>query len=156
MKQTIQQHRGDLEATETACAELQVGQDEAAAGTQSSTSLTGRKRQKGVESEILQSLEKRVAESGSILKDFTKAQQQPMTARAAFANYDRDSLMTMPKASYNRLLSDLMENSDNASFSPGSRGSPYLVCCLVMLEPTLSSSSSYISGGMRRKILKAL
>ena len=109
-----------MEAAETACAELQVGQNEAAPGTQSSTSSTGRKRQKDVESEILQSLEKRVAESGSIIKDFTKAQQQPMTARSAFANYVRDSLMTMPKASYkkarssiNRLLSELMEDSDN-------------------------------------------
>ncbi|XP_051807878.1 FK506-binding protein 5-like [Acanthochromis polyacanthus] len=131
LKQTIQQHRGDLEAAETACAELQVGQDEAAAGTQSLTSSTGRKRQKDVESEILQSLEKRMAESGSILKDFTKAQQQPMTARAAFANYVRDSLMTMPKASYkkarssiNRLLSELMEDSDNEDLPAATATAP--------------------------------
>ncbi|XP_076053868.1 uncharacterized protein LOC143032763 [Oratosquilla oratoria] len=131
MEQTIQQHWGDLEAVEPACAELLVGQDEAAAGTQSSTSSTGRKRQKDVESEILQALGKRVAEFGSILKDFTKAQQQPMIARAAFANYVRDSLMTMPKASYkkarssiNRLLSELMEDSDNEDLPAATAPAP--------------------------------
>ena len=71
--------------------------------------------------ELLSPLQKRVAESGTILKDLSKAQQQPITARTAFANYVKDSLLTMSKAKYkkarstiNRLLSDLMdEDSDD-------------------------------------------
>ena len=65
-------------------------------------------------------LQKRVTECGSILKDIIKAQQQPMTARAAFANYVRDSLMTMSKANFkkdrsniNWLLSELMEDTND-------------------------------------------
>ena len=65
-------------------------------------------------------------ESGTILKDLSKAHQQPITVRTAFANYVKDSLLTLSKAKYkkarsaiNRLLSDLKdEDSDGSSPHP--------------------------------------
>ena len=118
MKATIQQHRGDLAAAETACAQMQGEEEQAAAPSTSSSS--SRKRQMDVEAEIMESQPKRVAESGSILKDISQSQQQPTTARVAFANYVRDSLMTMSKANYkkvrssiNRVLSQLMEEDSD-------------------------------------------
>ena len=39
-----------------------------------------------------------------------------------------------------------------SSFRPGSRGSLYRICILVILGPTQSSSSSNMSGGMRSKV----
>ena len=125
MKATIEQHSGDLDAAESACADLEIGLDELAP-TPSSTPSTSRKRPQDPDSALLESLQKRVAESGSILKDLSKAQQQPITARTAFANYVKDSLLTMSKAKYkkarstiNRLLSDLMEdNSDDDMGAP--------------------------------------
>lgn len=120
VKATIQQHRGDLDAAETACADLEIGLDELTP-TPSSTPSSSRKRPQDPDSALLESLQKRVAESGTILKDLSKAQQQPITARTAFANYVKDSLLTMSKANYkkarstiNRLLSDQMdEDSDD-------------------------------------------
>ena len=49
-----------------------------------------------------------------------------------------------PYCTVEKLLPDARCRRFSASFSPGSRGSLYLVRCLVMLGPTLSSSSSYI------------
>ena len=120
MKATIQQHRGDLDAAETACADMEIGLDELTPNP-SSTPSSSRKRPQDPDSALLESLQKRVAESGTILKDISKAQQQPITARTAFADYVKDSLMTMSKVKYkkarstiSRLLSDLMdEESDN-------------------------------------------
>jgi hypothetical protein len=82
MKATIQQHRGDLDAAERTCADMQIvlAWDP--------------------DSDILDSLQKRLAEFGTILKDLSKAQQQPITARTAFANYVKDSLLTMFKPKY--------------------------------------------------------
>ena len=129
MKAVIQQHRGDLDAAETACAELEIDQDERTP-TPSSTSSLSRKRPQDPDSALLESLQKRVAESGAILKDLSKAQQQPITARIAFANYVRDSLLTMSKAKYkkarstiNRLLSDLMDE-DSDDDVPSAMGAP--------------------------------
>ena len=81
---------------------------------------TSRKQPQDPDSALLESLQKRVAESGSILKDLSKAQQQPITARTAFANYVKDSLLTMSKAKYkkarstiNRMLSDMIEDDSD-------------------------------------------
>lgn len=129
VKATIQQHKGDLDAAETACADLQIGLDELTP-TPSSTPSSSRKRPQDPHSALLESLQKRVAESGTILKDLSKAQQQPITARTAFANYVKDSLLTMSKANYkkarstiNRLLSDLMDE-DSDDDIPSAMGTP--------------------------------
>lgn len=122
MKAIIQEHRGDLDAAETACADMEIGLNEFT-DTASSSHPTARKRRQSPDSALLDSLQKRVLESGTILEKISKdqQQQQPITARTAFANYVKDSLLTMPKAKYkrarstiNKLLSNLMdENSDD-------------------------------------------
>ena len=122
-KSTIQKHSGDLEAAESACAELHMEMEEEPSTDHSSTTSTTRKGGGGQDSDILETLQKRVAESGSILKGLSK-QQQPMTARTAFANYVRDSLLTMSKADYkkarstiNKVLSELMDDSGDDNMS---------------------------------------
>ena len=120
VKATIQKHRSDLDAAETACADLQIGLDELTPSP-SFTPSSSRKRPQDPDTTLLESLQKRISESGTILKDLSKAKQQPITGRTAFANYVKDSLLTMSKANYkkarstiNRLLSDLMdEDSDD-------------------------------------------
>ena len=79
MKAAIQQHRGELDAAETACAEQEIDMDERTP-TPSSTSSLSRKRPQDMDRALLESLQKRVAESGAILKDLSKAQQQPAAA----------------------------------------------------------------------------
>ena len=68
-----------------------------------------------------------MAELGSNLKNISKQQQQqqPMTARTAFANYVRDSLLAMPKVNYkkawstmSKALSELMDDSDDDDDMP--------------------------------------
>jgi len=85
-----------------------------------SVQRSSKKRLQDQDNDILDSLQKRVAESGSILKDIAKAQQQPLTARTVFANYVKDSLLTMSMAKYkkarstiNSLLSTLIDDSDD-------------------------------------------
>ena len=86
----------------------------------SSTPSSSRKRTRDPDSDVLDSLQQRLAESGTILKELSKAQQHPITARTAFVNYVKDSLLTMSKPKYkkarssiNSLLSELMdEDSD--------------------------------------------
>ena len=111
VKKIIQEHKGDLEAAEAACAELDVKEE-----ILPSTSSKPKKRQLDSDTEILQSLQKRVEESGNVLRDITKAQQQSISSRSAFANYVRDSILTMSKtkfkkarSSINHTLSELME-----------------------------------------------
>ena len=65
MKKTIQEHKGDLEAAEAACAELDVKEE-----ILPSTSSKPKKRQLHSDTEILQSLQKRVEESGNVLKRY--------------------------------------------------------------------------------------
>lgn len=126
LKATIQEHTGDLEADETACAEMQKGLEEP-----TSVHSSSRKTPRDPDNDILESLQKTVAESGSILKDISKAQQQPLTARRTFANYVKDSLLTMSKAKYkkarstiNNLLSELMEDSDDDTCGAGTAPPP--------------------------------
>lgn len=129
VKATIQQHRGDLDAAETACADLEIGLDELTP-TPSSTPSSSRKRPQDLDIALLESLQKRVAEAGTIIEDLSKAQQQPITTRTAFANYVKDSLLTMSNANYkkarstiNRLLSDLMDE-DSDDDIPSAMGAP--------------------------------
>jgi hypothetical protein len=100
---------------------MEIGLNESTHDTLSSAPSSSRKRPQDPDSALLESLQKRVSESGIILKNLSKDQQQPITARTTFVNYVKDSLLTMSKAKYkqarstiNRLLSDLMEeNSDD-------------------------------------------
>ena len=120
MKATIQRHRGNLDAAENAYADMQIVLDELSP-IPSSTPSSSRKRPRDPDSDVLEYLQKRFSESGTILKDLSKAQQRPITARTTFANYVKDSLLTMSKPKYkkarstiNRLLSELMdEESDD-------------------------------------------
>ena len=114
MTATIQRHRGDLDAAESACADMQIDLDEITPIPSSTPSSYG-KRTRDPDSDVLDSLQQRLAESGTILKELSKAQQHP-----AFVNYVKDSLLTMSKPKYkkarssiNSLLSELMdEDSD--------------------------------------------
>ena len=61
-----------------------------------------------------------VEESGNVLRDITKVQQQSISFRSAFANYVRDSILTMSKTKFKKArssithtLSELMEYSDD-------------------------------------------
>ena len=129
MKATIQKYRGDLDTAETVCADLEIGRDEFTP-TASPKRSTSCKRPKDPDRALFESLQKRVAESGSILKDLSKAQLQPITSRTSFASYVKDSLLTMSKANFkkarssiNRLLTDLMdEDSDDDDDMPGATG----------------------------------
>ena len=93
----------------------------------SSTPSSSSKRPQDPDTALFESLQKRVGESGTILNNLSKAQQQPITPRTAFANYVKDSLLTMSKAKYkkarstiNKLLSDLMdEDSDDDMMMTG-------------------------------------
>ena len=155
MKATIQQHRGDLDAAETACADMEIGLDELTP-TPSSTPTSSRKRPQDPDSALLESLQKRVGESGTILKDLSKAQQQPITARTAFANYVKDSLLTMSKAKYkkarstiNRLLSDLMDEDshDDIASAMGAPPIPATQQASHSQPPRPSSTPSFGSFG---------
>ena len=129
MKATIQKYRGDLDTAESVCADLEIGRDEFTP-TASPKRSTSCKRPKDPDRALFESLQKRVAESGSILKDLSKAQLQPITSRTSFASYVKDSLLTMSKANFkkarssiNRLLTDLMdEDSDDDDDMPGATG----------------------------------
>ena len=103
--------------------------------------------------QLLQSLQKRVHESGELLKGL--AQPQPITATAAFANYVRDSLVSMSKRKFrkarsriNTILSELMdEESDEeepprvstfpapASVRPSSAPATYTPTASEMYQP---------------------
>lgn len=127
MKTTIQQHRGDLDTAETACADMELGLDEL-----TPTPSSSQTQPQDLDSDILDSLQRRVEESGTILKDLSKVQQQPITARTAFANYVRDSLLTMSKAKYkkakstiNRLLYELMDD-DSDDDNSNDMGAPLI------------------------------
>lgn len=132
VKATIQHHRGDLEAAETACAQLELGLEEL---TPTSSSCPSRKRpqqpHQDPDSALLESLQSQVVESGTILKDLSKA-QQPITARTTFANYVRDSLVTMSKVKYkkarsniNKFLSDLIDEESEEDI-PSAMGPPLI------------------------------
>jgi len=113
LKATIQEHTGELEAAETACAEMKKDLEES-----TSVQRSSRKRLQDQDNEILNSLQKRVAESGSILKDIAKAQQQPLTARTVFANFVKDSLLTMSMPKYKKArstINSLLSKSVDAS-----------------------------------------
>ncbi|XP_028412856.1 uncharacterized protein LOC114537469 [Dendronephthya gigantea] len=129
VKETIQLHRGDLNAAESACADMQDVLDEVTP-IPSSTAGRSHKRPQDTESDVLETLQKRVAESGTILKDIYKAKQQPITARSVFANYVKESLLTMSKSKYkkarssiNRLLSELMDEDSDDEF-PSAMAAP--------------------------------
>ena len=112
------QHTGDLETAENACAELEIKED-GDLTLLSPTYSTSKRRQKDANADMLKSLKKRIEQSGNILKDIARTHQQPYTSRTAFADYARDSTVTMSKPKYkrarsniNRLLPGLMEFSD--------------------------------------------
>ena len=128
MKATIQGHRGDLDAAESACADMQIDLDEFTPKPSFMPS-SSRKRPRDPDSDVLESLQRRVDESGAILRDLSKAQQQPITARIAFANYVNDSLVTMPKykkarSAINRILSELMDEESDDDIPIGLEASP--------------------------------
>jgi len=122
VKETIAAHSGDLEAAEAACAELVVDDDSTPSPVPSSSSQGKGKRGQD-DDQLLQSLQKRVHESGELLKGV--AQPQPITANAAFANYVRDSLVSMSKRKFrkarsriNTILSELIDEESDEEEPP--------------------------------------
>ena len=117
VRATIAGHNGDLEAAEAACAET-MDDDDIVPPTVPSTSQRKSKRATE-EDDMLQTLQKRVHESGDLLKALN--QPRAITSTTAFANYVRDSLVTMSKANFrkarvgiNTILSNLMEDDSDA------------------------------------------
>uniref|UniRef100_UPI00358EA23D uncharacterized protein n=1 Tax=Myxine glutinosa TaxID=7769 RepID=UPI00358EA23D len=145
VKATIDVHEGDLDAAEAACAEQQVGLKKAdIIATLPSSSR--RKRAHDDDGALLESLQKRVQESGEILKGLSHAHQQPITEQTAFATYVRDSLISMSKPKFrktrsaiNKMLLQLMEE-DSDDDVPSSMGGP----AMPQLRPS-SAPSSYVS-----------
>uniref|UniRef100_UPI00358E3DCC uncharacterized protein n=1 Tax=Myxine glutinosa TaxID=7769 RepID=UPI00358E3DCC len=145
VKATIDAHEGDLDAAEAACAEQQVGRKEADI-IPTLPSSSRRKRAHDDDGALLESLQKRVQESGEILKGLSHAHQQPITERTAFATYVHDSLISMSKPKFrktrsaiNKMLSQLMEE-DSDDDIPSSMGGP----AMPQLRPS-SAPSSYVS-----------
>lgn len=117
MKATIAAHSGDLEVAEAACADIVVD-DESTPSTVPSSSSQRKDKRDQDDDQLLQSLQKRVHESGELIKGL--AQPQPITATAAFANYVRDSLVSMSKRKFrkarsriNTILSELMDEESD-------------------------------------------
>ena len=115
LKVTIEAHAGDLEAAEAACAEVGPAAMELDTPTPTS-SRKQRRPQEDPDIPLLSALQEGVQQSGELLKDLA-AQRHPVkpTARSAFANYVKDSLVSMSDKKYktarrdiNKVLSDLM------------------------------------------------
>ncbi|XP_034048409.1 uncharacterized protein LOC117529669 [Thalassophryne amazonica] len=112
VKETITAHTGDLEAAKAACADIVGASDSTLFPIPCSTLPRDKRGQE--DDQLLHSMQKRVYESGEVLKGFV--QPQPITATALFANYVRDSLVSMSKSKFrkvcsqiNTILSDLMD-----------------------------------------------
>ena len=97
--QAIAAHSGDLEAAEAACADNVVDEENTSCTVPFSSSQRKGKRCQE-DDQLLQSLQKRVHESGALLKGL--AQPQPITATAAFANYVLIAWSACPSASSGR------------------------------------------------------
>ena len=115
MKSAIASHSVDLAAAESACVDIVVDD---APSSSSSSQRKGKRAQDDDDEQLLQSLQKRVHESGEILKGLTEP--KPMTASVAFANYVRDSLVSMSKQKFrkarsriNSILSELMDDEES-------------------------------------------
>ena len=115
LKATIEADAGDLEAAEADCAEVEA----TAVELDTPTSTSSRKQphpQEDPDIPLLSTLQESVQQSGELLKALA-AQRHPVkpTARSAFANYVKDSLLSMSDKKYktarrdiNKVLSDLM------------------------------------------------
>lgn len=114
MKETIEAYSGDLDAAEAACADT-VDDDT----TSSSVPASQRKGKRSQDDDqLLHSLQKRVHESGELLKGI--AQPKTITATSAFANYVHDSLVSMSKRKFrqarariNTILTELMDDESD-------------------------------------------
>lgn len=85
MKETIQRQRGDLNAAQNACADMQ---DVLIEVTRIPPSTASTLRKRAQDSDVFESLEKKLAESGTIPKNLYKAEHemslQTMLKRAFF------------------------------------------------------------------------
>ncbi|XP_029308296.1 uncharacterized protein LOC115021781 [Cottoperca gobio] len=132
IKAASDEHPGDLDAAEAACADLQLLSPDAMPSASTSTSTSTSVPHKGMgkrakaqddDEALLSSLQQCVDESGAALKDLQarREHQQPVTQRSVFANYVRDSLVTMSKRKFkkvrsamNHILSEVMEEDSDA------------------------------------------
>lgn len=104
VKAVIDAHPGNLSAAEAACEALtDTDVSRAPSPTRSISSVLGDK--KAQEEDILQSLQRRVHQSGELLKSISQPQSQPINEYTAFANYVRDSLLTMSKRKFRKVRS---------------------------------------------------
>lgn len=114
VKATIEAHSGNLEDAESACAD--IIDDDSTMNT--AKVFSQRKGKRGQNDELLHTLQNRVHESGELLKGL--AQPQPITAATAFANYVRDSLISMSTRKFRKarsrihtILGELMDEESD-------------------------------------------
>ena len=103
IKEAIAASRGDFGAAEAACALL--GFEEKSATNPALFSSSQRREQRDGQNNdhlFLWALQKRVHDSGELLKSF--AQPEPVTANSAFANYVRDGLISMNKRNFRKAM----------------------------------------------------
>ncbi len=147
MKAAIDASAGDLDAAEQVCAEHHVGEEDAdVTPPPSPTSSTVRKGKRHAEDELLETLQKEVQESGDIIKSLNT--QQPVTEEHAFANFVRDSLLSMPKEmfckarlSISKIITECWTRRTPPSNPPAYRAPP--VRPRLALQPSASCSEQY-------------
>ena len=106
VKETIAAHSGDLEAAEAACADMMALQERSSSPVPHPYPSSQAKGKRGHDDdELFQSLQKRVHESGELLKGL--AQPQPVTANVAYANYMRDILVCMSRTKFRKARSGI-------------------------------------------------
>lgn len=157
VKSAITAAAGDLDAAEVACAEMQIGMEGHTPPPQPPVAVEGKGKGKGKrtpddEDALLAALHKRVEESGELLKGLKPPVPPPVTERTTFANYVRDSLVTMSKPKFkkarlamNRILSEVMEDdSDGEEEVP--RTTDFSMGCVTMPVRPQSAMSASSSG----------
>lgn len=122
VKAAIAANNGNLEAAEAAYADIVVDEDSTPSPVHATSSQCKGKRRQGSD-QLLESLQKRVQESGELLK--VLQEPQPVTPTITFANYVRDSLVSMSKRKFrkarskiNTFLSELMEEASDEEEAP--------------------------------------
>ena len=123
VKAVIDAHRGNLNAAEAACEDLADTDADNSTPFQARSNRSVLNDKKFKEEDILQSLQKRINQSGELLKCISQSEPQPINECSAFANYVRDSLLTMSRHKFkkvrsaiNKVLTNAMEeDSENES-----------------------------------------
>ncbi|MES9883533.1 MAG: hypothetical protein ABW185_21955 [Sedimenticola sp.] len=174
VKAIIAANKGDLSAAEAALAEQGRNADDddnLDDDVIESSPPPGMPKGKGAkrsacasgEEKALRSLQQRISESGATLEAMRSATLQPVTSRTTFANYVRDSLLSMSDQNFkrarkemNRFLTSLMDEDDDHSDEAVPSMQPYVtsqpqMTSGIFTKPTPpSNSSQYASSDSSR------